>query len=169
MVTSLNILYSSSSVRRILGIAQSVNVRVQQFAFVVWVHVAGQRPTFISKIVFRVHFVAWRKAQANGLTATQWLDKATRFTVRNESKGSAYAIDASPTQLVCTCEDYRNQIQFLGRGCCKHGYAVLNKLGFDSLAKYIEAYRPTGFLRDPRYARPRSPNSMTEIKQLTPA
>ena len=147
MVTSLNILYSTSSVRRILGIAQSVRVHIQQFAFVIWVHVEGQRPTFISKFVFRVHFAQWRKAQGLGLTATQWLDKATRFTVRNETKGSAYVINASPTRLDCTCEDYRNQIQFIGRGCCKHGYAVLHKLGINSLSSYIEAYRPGGYMR----------------------
>ncbi len=153
MVTSLNILYSASAVRRLLGVAQSVSVRIQQFAFVIWVHVEGCRPTFISKVLFRFHFAAWRKAQGLGLVATQWLDKATRFTVRNESKGSAYVVDATPTQLNCTCDDYKNQIQFIGRGCCKHGYAVLHKLGFDSLARYIEAYKPNGYLRDPRYSK----------------
>jgi hypothetical protein len=153
MVSAFNILYSASAVRRMLGIAQSVSIRIQQFAFVIWVHVKGQRPTFISKMPFRVHFAEWRKAQGLGLVATQWVDQATRFTVRNESKGSAYVVDASPSSLNCTCEDYKNQIQFLGRGCCKHGYAVLNKLGFNSLAKYIEAYKPGGYLSDPRYAK----------------
>ncbi|MBD0269570.1 MAG: hypothetical protein ICV77_14905, partial [Cyanobacteria bacterium Co-bin8] len=28
--------------------------------------------------------------------------------------------------------------QAFGRGCCKHGYAVLNYLGFDSLRTYLK-------------------------------
>ena len=153
MVSAFNLVYSASAVRRLLGVAPSIAVRIQRFAFVVWVHVAGQRPTFISKVLFRFHFAEWRKAQARGLTATQWIDQATRFTVRNESKGSAYVIDASPSRLDCTCDDYKNQVQFLGRGCCKHGYAVLAKLGFDSLGVYIEAYKPGGYMSDPRYSK----------------
>jgi len=147
MVSAFNILYSASAVRRLLGVAQGVSIRLQNFFYVIWVHVAGCRPRFISKKVFKQHFAEWRKAQARGLTATQWVDQATRFTVRNESKGSAYVVDASPSHLDCTCDDYKNQTQFLGRGCCKHGYAVLHKLGFDSLANYIEAYRPGGYMR----------------------
>ena len=153
MVSAFNLVYSVSSVRRLLGVASSVNIRIQKFFYVIWVHVEGQRPTFISKVLFRFHFAEWRKAQARGLTATQWVDQATRFTVRNESKGSAYVVDASPSHLDCTCEDYKNQTQFLGRGCCKHGYAVLHKLGFDSLSNYIEAYRPGGYMSDPRYSK----------------
>ena len=153
MVSAFNILYSVSAVRRLLGVATGVSIRIQNFFLVIWVHVQGQRPTFISKKAFKQHFAEWRKAQARGLVATQWVDQATRFTVRNESKGSAYVVDASPSSLNCTCEDYKNQIQFLCRGCCKHGYAVLNKLGFNSLAKYIEAYKPGGYLSDPRYAK----------------
>lgn len=153
MVTAFNLVYSASAVRRLLGVAAGVAVRIQKFAFVIWVHVQGQRPTFLSKVLFRFHFAEWRKAQARGLTATQWVDQATRFTVRNENKGSAYVIDCSPSRLNCTCEDYKNQVEFIGRGCCKHGYAVLNKLGFSSLAKYVEAYKPNGYMTDPRYSK----------------
>jgi hypothetical protein len=41
--------------------------------------------------------------------------------------------------MYCTCDDFNNQLEFFGRGCCKHGYAVLNSLGCQSLEHYLAA------------------------------
>jgi hypothetical protein len=41
--------------------------------------------------------------------------------------------------VFCTCDDFNNQLEFWGRGCCKHGYAVLAHLGFGSLRDYMTA------------------------------
>ncbi len=144
MVTAFNILYSVSAVRRILGIAQNVSIRIQNFAFVIWVHVSGSRPTFISKAVFKAHFAEHRQAASKGLTATQHIDQPRCFTVRNESRNSLYQLQAKRDRILCGCDDYKNQIQFFGRGCCKHGYAVLSLLGFERLSHYIEAHQPGG-------------------------
>lgn len=140
MVTRDNLVVSISAVRRMFGVAVGIAIRVQRFAFVVWIHIAGQRPRFVSLKAFKQHFVDHRKAQAQALTATQWVDQKTYFTVRNETKGSAYHLEAKRDRIDCQCEDYKNQMQFIGRGCCKHGYAVLNLLGFKRLSEYIQQH-----------------------------
>lgn len=141
MVTSSNILYSVAAVRRILGVSRSVKVEIREFFKVVWVWVKGQRPTFISKQIFKQHFAEWRKAQSRALTVTSWLDKAHTFTVRNETRNTFYVVETRSNGVFCTCEDFNNQLEFLGKGCCKHGYAVLTHLGFGSLRDYMTAQK----------------------------
>jgi hypothetical protein len=145
MVTAQNILYSVSAARRILGVAHNGAIQIQPFAYVIWVWANGQRPTFISKKVFKQHFVDRRKAQASALQVAQRLNVANQFTVRNEAKDSVYVVQVLPTQLLCECEDFKNQQQFFGKAACKHVFATLNHLGFSSLADYIEANQSGGY------------------------
>jgi hypothetical protein len=154
MVTAFNLIYSAAAVRRILGLAFPV-VRIEKWWKVVLVVFKGCRPRFMSRAAFLKHFVEWRKAQARVLRVTQRLDagiglrpaEGVQFTVRNENKNSVYIVQAMPSGLLCECEDYKNQLQFLGKGCCKHGYAVLAHLGFESLQNYLAALGENGYLR----------------------
>jgi hypothetical protein len=146
MVTALSLVYSAAAVRRMVGDRFPV-VRVEKWWKVVLVVFKGCRPRFMSRAAFLKHFVEWRKAQARALRVTQRLDASNQFTVRNETKNSVYVVQAMPSGLVCECEDYSNQIQFWGKGCCKHGYAVLAHLGFGSLQNYLAALGENGYLR----------------------
>jgi hypothetical protein len=128
MVTQFNLLYSVSAVRRLLGLSALVPIEIHEFACVIWAWVRGNRPTFISKSAFKVHFVERRKVQARALLVTRHLYDQNFFSVRNEAKNSIYTVEVQAKTLLCQCEDYRNQLQFLGQACCKHGYAC------DSLA-----------------------------------
>lgn len=83
-------------------------------------------------------FVSRRKARARALTVTPWLMTPGHWTVRNETKGTTYDVVEYPTAIYCTCADYGNQLEAFGQGCCKHGYSVLNQLGFNSLSEYLE-------------------------------
>ncbi|MGF1566856.1 MAG: hypothetical protein ACFCVD_02075 [Nodosilinea sp.] len=141
MLTAFNILYSAAAVRRLLGLKSSAPVEIKAFQKVIWVHVKGQRPTFISKAKFKAHFADWRKAQARSLKVTERLDVANHYTVRNLHKDTAYVVEKRPDGVFCTCDDLNNQLEFFGRGCCKHGYAVLAHLGFGSLHEYIQAQK----------------------------
>ena len=145
MVTAFNILYSSAAVRRLLGLQSSAQVQIREFFRVIWVWVKGKRPTFLSKAVFKTHFAEWRKAQARGLKVTERLDRPNAYTVRNEYKESTYIVETRADGVFCECKDFNNQLTFLGRGCCKHGYAVLNSLGFGSLRDYITALKVIPF------------------------
>jgi len=137
MVTRTNILYSIAAVRRILGLADRVMVQIREFGWVIWVWVKGRRPTFISKKLFKQHFVDRRKAEAKGLTVTQNVFNKNEFTVRNEAKKSAYQVTAGNGVISCECEDFNNQINFFGRAACKHVYAVLGILGHSSLKDFV--------------------------------
>jgi hypothetical protein len=137
MVTSSNILYSVSAVKRLLGLGDRTLVKIQEFAKVVWVWVKGKRPTFISKKAFKQHFVDRRKAQARGLVVSRNAYQSCSYSVRNEAKDSIYTVVLGAKAIACECEDYRNQTEFFGHGVCKHGYAVLAQLGYSSLKDYI--------------------------------
>jgi len=145
MITAFNILYSAAAVRRLLGLKSSAPVELKEFTRVIWVWVKGKRPTFVSKTAFKQHFADWRKAQARGLKVTERLDIANHYTVRNLHKDTAYVIEKRADGVFCTCDDLNNQLDFFGRGCCKHGYAVLAHLGFGSLREYITAQKVIPF------------------------
>jgi len=125
-----------------LGLSPSARVQLREFFNVIWVWVKGQRPTFISKAEMKVHFVEHRKAQAEGLEVTDWLRDPPRFTVTNPESGSRHLVTCLPDRVVCDCEDYHWQLEFFGKGCCKHGYAALAYLGYDSLRDYQKGHCP---------------------------
>ncbi|MDB9526906.1 SWIM zinc finger family protein [Oscillatoria sp. CS-180] len=139
MATRSTFVYSAAAVRRLMGLPSSVPVQIREFLDVIWVWVKGDRPTFISKTDFKHHFVERRKEDARELEVTDWLRDPPRYTVTNPNSGSQHVVSEYADRLDCDCEDYRWQQQFIGRGCCKHGYAVLQYLGFDSLKTFVEA------------------------------
>jgi len=137
MVARSQLLYSAAAIRRLLGLPGSATVQIREFGQVLWVWVKGQRPTFVSKADLKRHFVQRRQDDAKQLTVTDWLRTPERYTVRSQYGDKDYEVTAGPDdELVCTCADYQRQVQTFGRGCCKHGYAVLQHLGYSSLQDY---------------------------------
>lgn len=165
MATRSTILYSAAAVKRLLGLPSSVPVQVKEFLNVVWVCARGQRPTFISKKALKVHFVERRKADARALEVTDWLRDPARYTVTNPQSGSHYSVEGRSDRLDCECEDYHWQLRFLGRGCCKHGYAVLQYLGFASLSSYVLAHTAAVHSADKPLV---SPITSEQLSLLTP-
>jgi len=139
MATRSTFVYSAAAIRRLMGLPASVPVQIREFFNVVWVWVKGDRPTFVSKADLKRHFVERRKDDAQSLKVTDWLRTPARYTVTNPETGSQYIVSEHRDRLDCDCEDYYWQQQFIGRGCCKHGYAVLQYLGFESLHDFIAA------------------------------
>ena len=141
MVTPSNILYSAVALRRMCRLIyrRVTELQVREWWRVVWVWIPGYRPTFVPKRAFKRHFVQWRRQMAKALHVVVWASHPQRYTVHNDAKHSSYVVEVLPAAVTCTCEDYRNQITFWGKGCCKHGYAVLGHLGFDSLNDYINS------------------------------
>lgn len=141
MVSSLNLLYSKAAIARILGVAVSKIKGFQKWWRVCWVWIEGQRPRFFCLSIFKEHFVTHRQEQARKIYVAQV--REGQYRAVNPQKGTAYNCYIYQEGIDCTCEDYSNQIKFFKKGCCKHGYAVLKYLGFDSLAEYIEKHRWT--------------------------
>ena len=134
----MNLFFNLASVARI---AEAPIALIDRFE--VWDHTVlvifekgrGLRPKFLSKKVFYSSFVEDRKARSRLIEITQnpFADKI--FTARNTTNSHDYTVIVSDA-IECQCADYRNQVSFIGRGCCKHGYAVLNHLGFNSLSDF---------------------------------
>jgi hypothetical protein len=147
MINSQNFVFSKAAAARILGVPVWAIVGFQKWWRVCWVWVKGKRPTFISLKAFKEHFVNWRKEQARcrrqplrgSLCVSRVKDN--HYRVVNPKKNSVYSVWLFQDGLDCECEDYRNQVLILGKACCKHCYATLQWLRFDSLTEYIEHHR----------------------------
>lgn len=138
MITSANqLVYSVSAARRIFAIPKGVRVRIVKFWRVVWMWVAGHRPRFVSLSLFKAHFAERRMRAAQALSAHQWADVPHWWTVRNPANNNSYPVVLAPAGPVCRCDDDRNQRHLLGKGICKHGYAVLQAMGYGSLSAYL--------------------------------
>jgi hypothetical protein len=157
MITSTSILFSAASVRRVLGLSVSAPVKFRVWAFVIWVHVPGSRPTLISKRVFYRHFAEHRQAQGQALRASDKVSKisGTRYTVDSSSADCGfYMVELHPDRVACECADYGNQVEFFGRGVCKHGYAAIGQLGLTTLADYLKASAQAQQMIAARQSRP---------------
>ena len=93
----------------------------------------------LDKAEFTTLFVNDRKARSKSLTVTKKVNSSINYTVRNEDNGHRYSLKLYPDSVHCQCADYQKQIEAIGKGCCKHSYALLNQLGYNSLENYIKA------------------------------
>jgi hypothetical protein len=144
MIHAEDYIYNKSAIARMLKISVQLVVKVEKWPInsldkcsVVFVMVKGRRPRFLKKLDFLCHFADWRRSQSKELVVDRLMPN--KFAVINEKKKSKYVLTIRPDNIVCTCEDYKNQIKFLRKaGVCKHGYAVLKKLGIDQFSQYIK-------------------------------
>ncbi len=139
MINKTHFVFSKAAAARILGVQLNAIGKFEIWAYVCFVHVKGQRPTFISKKAFKQHFVDRRKADSKSFSVSRIKDN--EFRVINPQKCSMYSVWVFQDGLDCECYDYQNQIVMLKKACCKHCYAVLNHLGFSNLSDYIEHHR----------------------------
>lgn len=128
-------LYTLSATARLLNATHNTIQRIEPFVYVVWVWVRGQRPTFVSKRAFQQDFVNFRRASVQFVKVRRLNDRCFQA----QGKDEIYDLTLQQTTIVCSCKDYEKQIETFGKGCCKHGYAVLGQLGFTSLLDYIDA------------------------------
>lgn len=139
MVSSENFVFSRAAVARMLKIDRALVKRVEVWSNCVFVIVVGRRPRFWKKSDFQNHFVDHRKNESKYYSAVSMVNEEFNVWSRD---GKRYILKGLPETVQCPCEDYQNQQRiFKGKGCCKHGYAVLSFLGFDRLSEYIENNR----------------------------
>lgn len=147
MMNAKNLIYSMASAARILAKdLGKVFKRVENIKFigavvqVTYKTVFGRCSTFLSFNSFKKNFVDRRQEDAKSLKVVD-TPKKHQFLVINPVKETRYHCLTFLDSIDCVCEDYRNQILHFKKGCCKHGYAVLNHLGFSNLNEYIESHR----------------------------
>ena len=138
--SSEQLVYSRAAAARIWGIPVEQIRRVEVWPRVVLViphRGFGLRPRFVSKQTFKVHFVEFRREAARNLLVVA--QSGAEFTVLNPANSNQYQVVVGTSGIKCGCEDYHNQLRFLGRGCCKHCYRVLFHLGFQTLKDYVNS------------------------------
>jgi hypothetical protein len=138
MTTAQNLIYSKAAAARILNLDYTLIKDLEVWNKVILVKVQDQKAKFISKKNFRQHFVDWRKARSYSLETTPNIYNEELFTVLNPHKDTHYNVSLQVQELICDCEDWANQKEYLGKACCKHCYSVLNYLNYSSLKEYIE-------------------------------
>ena len=138
MVTRNNLVYSIAAAQRIIGIAQRI-FEVREWAWVILVRGPGFCQ-FMSKKLFKKHFADRRRTEAQSIDIVIDDRDASHYTAIGSS---IYQLHTHDQGVICTCEDFRNQVRLLNakHSICKHGYAVLNHLGFNSLSDYLERDR----------------------------
>ena len=134
----MNLFFNLASVARI---AETPVTSINRFevweslVLVIFEKGRGLRPKFLSKKKFYSSFVEDRKSRSKTIAVTQNPFADRIYTTRNESNDHTYTVIAA-SSMECQCADYRAQLSFIGKGCCKHGYAVLRSLGFSSLSDF---------------------------------
>jgi hypothetical protein len=96
---------------------------------------------------FMDEFIRSRRRSADGLIAVQDNFHTNIFHVGSSSGNEPYKNIFTRYGVTCNCPDYANQLEaFNGDGSCKHIYASLNSIGFDSLKEYREVMLKNGDL-----------------------
>ena len=134
----MNLFFNLASVARIAEVPVDSIDRFEiwdRVILVIFKKNRGLRPRFLSNMLFYSSFVEDRKSRSKSIQVTPNAFADRIYTARNESNDHTYTVIAAES-MECQCADYRNQIAFIGKGCCKHGYAVLRSLGFSSLSDW---------------------------------
>ena len=134
-------LYSVSAAARMFGCSSSQVLGLQVWDKVIWLHLKGQRPFFVSKEAFKTHFVLWRRVKGKRLREAGAVRRESQhsFSVISERQNKFHSVELGDRVLFCTCGDFQKQTELFGKACCKHGYAVLQMLGHGTLQDFIAA------------------------------
>lgn len=130
-------IYTKSNAARTLGQLYTRIQWIQEFWKVVNVCAKGHSPIFVSKKLFKQAFVEFRKESSKTVKVKRLGVDSVHFQALGRDE--IYDLTLTSNGVTCTCVDYQNQVNFLqgSKHCCKHGYAVLNRLGFNSLSEYL--------------------------------
>ena len=99
---------------------------------------------FLSVSQFEADFQESRQQNAQALTVAQHPQDNWAYNVTNTKKKSKYVVGTRHPYLTCTCADYAQQRRrnFQKHDIiCKHGYAVLQFLGYQTFEDYFKGYK----------------------------
>ncbi|AFY61169.1 SWIM zinc finger family protein [Synechococcus sp. PCC 6312] len=134
--TATDLIYTAANAARIMG-NKIKGLVIEVWANVVYLHAKGLFSRFASKAAFKHQFVAFRKAGAVGLDVVKVPFETGEYMVCSSSGETAYLVQYLTNKLTCTCQDFQTQAAVMKKACCKHCYATLNHLGYNSLADYV--------------------------------
>lgn len=99
---------------------------------------------FLSVSQFEADFQESRQQKTQALTVTPHQQDSWAYNVINTEKKSKYVVGTRHPYLTCTCADYAQQRRHNFQKhdiVCKHGYAVLQFLGYQTFEDYFKGYK----------------------------
>lgn len=156
--------FTQAAAARILGerwnqdlskVERKIKIR-SEWEYVIWVHVPGHRPIFISKLEFIEHFLNFRINSASEQLLDVKVDyKYPRFAWVNNyklNKVSSYQLQLLRGGVRCDCHDFINQEDGLFiaamqnyipsfKPACKHIFKFLFSINIFSQSGWIENQR----------------------------
>jgi len=135
-------IFTKTAAGAILG---GVCSRLEVWANCVWAIVIANGKKlvrFISKRRFMEYFAQSRKERSFGIPITHIV--GNHYQAVSSRGDRLYNLLIFRTSVECDCDDYKNQVSLFGNKpkCCKHGYALLNRLGYGSLRQWIDNNYP---------------------------
>jgi predicted nucleic acid-binding Zn finger protein len=128
-------IYSITAAIKILGRKDILKLEV--WARVIFVKFANGQGRFVSKNLFWIEFHRSRKERAKDLTV-EYYDRDL-YQVSSQSQIDPYFVSLGD-DIQCECADFANQVKAKFRyPICKHAWALLNHLNFNSLSAYIQS------------------------------
>lgn len=135
----MSLIFNYQNAARVLQVPPESIEIVEEWANTVWVKTQNKPPRLVSKKKFIEKFVEFRQKGSQGLIPVKLSDH--RYGVRSAANPHiAYQVLLNGPNVECTCADYQKQKQVWGKGCCKHLYSVIHKLGFKTLKDYQQSF-----------------------------
>ncbi|MGB2923805.1 MAG: SWIM zinc finger family protein [Limnothrix sp.] len=100
------------------------------------VHFKDGKISVVDPLDFQRDFVDFRQQQGQELLLKRITP--TLFACKSAAHEKVYSVVIEEERLRCNCKDWETQLEEgLQRPCCKHCYAVLQKLGCKSLQDFL--------------------------------
>lgn len=138
--TAQNYLYGFKAAQRIFSDKEIKKLEVFTNCILIVFEKGYGSPKFVSKNVFKKHFADFRKESAKQCYVSYdpllgWFNAPASHNIQE-----SYRIELFPDRLSCTCGDWKTQLELgFAKPTCKHCYAALNYIGFNSLRDYVES------------------------------
>jgi SWIM zinc finger len=125
--------FSSLNVGKVLSYGRAKQTYWVKYTIVIGLKV-NVCVTFIKEDWLKHAFVELRKLGAKNVS----LNKVSTFTYFANSGDEIHVVKIEGKKIGCNCEDMKYQLNTFGKGCCKHSYAILNLLGYNSLKQFAQ-------------------------------
>jgi hypothetical protein len=110
--------------------------KLEIWAKIIFVKFTNGQARFVSKKDFWIEFHRSRKERAKELTVSYYGNDL--YQVSSQSRLDPYLVSLND-DIQCECVDYDEQVKAkFKHPMCKHGWALLNYLGFNSLSAFIQ-------------------------------
>jgi hypothetical protein len=142
------LVYTKESIARVLGVTVKAIGRMMVWAIGFWVWIRGRRPRLYKKSLFEMDFLTFRRNSSKAYSVKpipKIYDHNLQeyYVTHDGNPKKVYKITDSYVKLatrtsrlfLCQCEDFKKMLEAYKAPVCKHGYALLSYLGYQTLGE----------------------------------